>query len=214
MSKKYILDLDNNNDWIQVINKKYKNNTNYESDNDYNNLKKILCYNIITNKKCNYNNKCMYAHTLSEQNVEPKRKNAYDILLNNNNLSNINLKTNYTLYNSLLELTKSCDLCIIGKCTGGYNCKYGVCLKKLCICIKDLNFGNCNIKCDLIHLTKRGLVPFYKINEFNNNLFELIKTEEIAENKYLPDDISENLSFSDSEESIDEYDSSIFDKIN
>jgi hypothetical protein len=146
----------------------------------------------------------MYAHTLDEQNVEQKRKNVYDIIIHNEDLSTIDLKTDYELYYSLLELTKVCDLCINNKCTGGYNCKYGVCLEKLCICIKDLNYGNCT-KCELVHLTTRGLVPFYKTIEtkYDNNI--LINRDD--------DNISE-LSLSDSDDDINEFDVSIFSKYN
>lgn len=129
-------------------------------DNNFNH-KKILCNNIVIKGFCSYGNKCSYAHTLDEQNLDISRKNAYDIIKNDSDLSHIDLKTNYLLYKTLLSLTKTCAQCIKGKCKGGYNCKFGVCLKKYQLCEDDLNYGNCNNNCGLIHLTKRKLIPFY-----------------------------------------------------
>lgn len=128
--------------------------------NDNRNIKKVLCQNMITTGICSYGNKCDFAHRLEEQNIDDNRKDAYGILFCNSDLSNINLHQEYSLYKSLLGLTKLCEKY---KCTGGYNCKWGVCEKKYQICIKDLNYGNCIGKCEFVHLTKRGLVPFYYI---------------------------------------------------
>src|ERR1700722_17114726 len=53
----------------------------YETDDE--NMKKILCNNMLIRGKCNYGNKCLYAHNIYEQNVDPIRKKAYDIIMNN-----------------------------------------------------------------------------------------------------------------------------------
>jgi len=146
----------------------YDDDYNYNNEND--NLKKILCHNIIFNTTCKYGNKCLYAHNLDEQNINSNRKCAYDILNNNNQLNNIDLKKNIYLYKALLSLTKICENCNKNKCIGGYNCKSGACSKKYCICVDDLNYGICKcVKCDLVHLTKRGLKPYYQKTILNQD---------------------------------------------
>ena len=129
-----------------------------------NNMKKILCYNIISGKKCNYNNKCLYAHNLNEQNIDPIRVIAYDIIKDNTkDLSNINLIENNKLYETLCQLTKVCTSCEKKMCSGGYNCRNGAISRDLKICYDDLVYGNCKYtKCNYIHLTTRGLVPYLK----------------------------------------------------
>jgi len=126
-----------------------------------NNRNTMLCQNIINYGKCSYRAKCNFAHTLDEQIIE-RRQEAYDIVRSNTNLSHINLQKNYALFKSLLELTKLCNECNNNKCVGGYNCKQGACHKKFVICYRDLYNGNCH-GCDNIHLSKRGLKPYYQI---------------------------------------------------
>lgn len=126
------------------------------------NLKKILCQNIIECGECKYGNKCLYAHNLNEQNIDYRRRIVYNIINSTDDLTFFDLRENYTTYRLLLELTKLCKDCDEGKCIGGYNCKTGACMKKYCVCLNDLNNGNCkNAHCCMIHLTKRGLKPFY-----------------------------------------------------
>jgi hypothetical protein len=133
------------------------------SDEENHNLKKILCQNVIDHGECKYGNKCLYAHSLDEQNIDEKRRLIYELIDDDGDLSDFDLRKNYSTYKFLLELTKFCKNCNDGKCIGGYNCKAGACMKRYCICINDLNNNNCkNPACDFIHLTKRGLKPFYK----------------------------------------------------
>lgn len=130
---------------------------------DKNNIKKMLCFNMLNKKGCNYGNKCMYAHNLEEQKKEPLREVAYDIILNKNDLSNIDLLTDRDLYHSLIQLTRTCMYCNKGVCTGGYNCKYGVIKSSYQICYDDLLDGKCQrSSCPYVHLTRRGLVPYSK----------------------------------------------------
>jgi hypothetical protein len=104
----------------------------------------------------------MYAHTLDEQIIDPSKKPAWDIILSNTNLENLDLQKNYQLYQSLLQFTKFCKQCDKNECIGGYNCDHGVCNKKFQICQDDLNYGNCSISsCNLIHLTSRKLKPWF-----------------------------------------------------
>ena len=128
------------------------------------NQKKILCQNFIFNGKCNYDTKCLYAHDILEQNIDPHRKKTLDLLLDNNDLSDIDLSqyNNKILLRELLTYTKMCDLCILKKCTGGYNCKYGCCIEKYLICYDDLCYNHCtDNNCKKIHLSKRNLKPIY-----------------------------------------------------
>ena len=142
-------------------------------ENKYN-FKKLLCYNIVNNCKCVYKNKCMFAHTLEEQKKEPIRQYIYNILYVWEDLSNININEDKALLNELIILTKECKNCINKKCPGGYNCKFGTCLKENKICYNDLYYGKCyNITVENnhngiilnrcingIHLTEKKLIPY------------------------------------------------------
>lgn len=135
--------------------------TQYRREQKKENHKKMLCTNMTINGKCDYGTKCLYAHSLSEQNVEPARKKVLDILVMDD-LSHIDLAVERDVYRNLSILTKMCDDCYRRKCTGGYNCKYGSCEPKILVCYDDLNYGNCtNPSCNYIHLTERGLKPYY-----------------------------------------------------
>jgi len=142
------------------------------SDNDNTNVKTIICYKIIEGKRCPYGFNCMYAHSLNAQKVDESRKKAYDIILQNNDLSDINLIDNTDLYTNLITLTKLCPNCVKQTCPGGYNCKWGVIKKSYQVCYTDLRYGNCSdMKCKLIHLTKRNLVSFQKQKIDNSSIF-------------------------------------------
>lgn len=139
-----------------------------------NNYKKLLCYNIVNNCKCVYKNKCMFAHALDEQIKEPMRQYVYKIIYEIDDLSEINLNEEKNLLDELLLLTKECKNCMNKKCPGGYNCKYGVCLRENKICYNDLMYGKCynmlmestnddNIiyRCiHGIHLSEKKLIPY------------------------------------------------------
>ncbi len=154
------LDQDQDQDKHDNYNNTYDNGSESYRKQKNDNYKKILCKNINNIGKCIYNNKCLYAHSLDEQNVEPIRKIAYDMIKNNENLSNIDLNKSKHLYNNLLALSKVCSHCEEGICTGGYNCKHGACDKMYVICQIDLNKGTCDNKCCKIHLTSKGLIPY------------------------------------------------------
>lgn len=82
-----------NSNWITVKNKKPIKNKNtqniiydkdiFNKENELLQTKKILCNNMIMRGKCNYGNKCNYAHNIEEQNVDMNRKKAYDIIMDN-----------------------------------------------------------------------------------------------------------------------------------
>ena len=140
--------IDNSDDYFQ--NRKNKGD----------NYKKILCKNININGKCIYNNKCLYAHSLDEQNVEPVRLIAYNMIKKSDNLSEIDLSKSKQIYNTLLSLTRICPQCETHTCTGGYNCKHGACNNAYVVCQTDLNKGTCDGSCGKVHLTKKGLTPY------------------------------------------------------
>jgi hypothetical protein len=128
---------------------------------DNRNYKKMLCENVVMHGGCNYGTRCNYAHKLEEQIVDNYKKNAYDILKSENDISNIDLQKDLVLYKTFVNLGKLCENCDKNKCTGGFNCKFGACSKIYQICLKDLNYGDCVANCNYIHLTKRGIRPFY-----------------------------------------------------
>ena len=159
---------------------------------DENNIKKLLCFNIVNNLKCVYKNKCLFAHSIDEQVKDSYREFIYKMIYYWNNLSNININYDKELFNELLIFTKECKNCINKKCPGGYNCKFGVCLKELKICYNDLLYGKCkntlvdekitdktykilNDNTDIIddcriirrcycgiHMSEKNLIPYYQ----------------------------------------------------
>lgn len=140
------------------------------------NIKKLLCYKIINNNECSYKNKCMFAHNITEQKKDVYRELIYNMINVYENLSSINIFEDVELMDELVIYTKECKNCVINKCPGGYNCKFGACLKELVICYNDLCYGKCtnplkvytnantNIKIHRcihgIHLTEKKLLPY------------------------------------------------------
>lgn len=118
------------------------------------NNKTIICRNILQESKhCSHGNKCVFAHSLNEQYIVPNRKLAYDII-KKNDAENIVIDND--LYRVFLQMTRVCKQCVIGKCSGGFNCKYGVISEKYQVCYDDLVNNNCpNSNCNKIHLTKK-----------------------------------------------------------
>lgn len=126
------------------------------------NFKKILCYNMLNEKKCNYGEKCMYAHYLNEQKIEPIRHKIYTLIKCSEDLSRFDLVNDIKLLESILQLTKVCIQCSKNLCPGGYNCRNGAINIKYKICYDDLMYGNCKrLNCQ-VHLTDRKLVPYNK----------------------------------------------------
>lgn len=197
--------------------------SNIKKKNDKN-VKRILCRNIITTGSCSYGTKCKYSHTLEEQIIDKSRKHAWDILLSDISLDNIDLQKDYQLYQTFTILTKLCKQCYNNECIGGYNCDHGVFDKKYQICSQDLNYGNCNNGlCDLIHLTTRGLKPWFSKDKIViNSTIPIIKGTLLSNNFFVnsvcanEETLSEFTDSSDDEYNItnndDEYDISIFSK--
>lgn len=150
--------------------------------------KRLLCNTVLSNTKCRYNSTCKYAHSLKDQIIDFDKEFLFKIILDKN-LSNYNNQItpkNNEIYTNLKHFTTVCDLCINNKCTGGFNCKYGVNHFSLKLCKNDLLTGAClNKIVDIIlpqfildkfkdiecintyvgclnghHLTDRGMMPY------------------------------------------------------
>jgi len=162
------------------------------------NIKKLLCYNIVNYSKCLYRNKCLFAHSLEDQKKDTSRQYIYDMIYTIEDLSNINIYNDKTLFDEINIYTKECKNCISKKCPGGYNCKFGACTKDIKICYNDIMYGKCyNIlrqentnnliikRCiHGVHLTEKNLIPYYlRIPiDFNSGEFTLLKSNNINYN--------------------------------
>jgi hypothetical protein len=116
----------------------------------------------------------MFAHTLDEQKKEPIRQFIFNMLYIWDDLSNINVNEDKFLLDELLILTKECKNCINKKCPGGYNCRFGTCLRENKICYNDMMYGKCyNMLMETnhndiiiyrcmhgIHLTEKKFIPY------------------------------------------------------
>jgi len=165
-------------------------------------LKKLMCKNILTNGKCSYENKCLYAHNLNEQNMDHKRKLVYDIIMGRIPYINNDIQIDDEIYKIFIQLCKICDLCSKNKCPGGFNCKHGVFDKQYQVCADDLRDGVCyNITCSKIHLTNKGIKSLkelklnFNLNDFENN--KLIDYDDYKRSKYIKEtgdiNITENI---------------------
>jgi hypothetical protein len=113
--------------------------------------KTILCNSYINKTKCEYKNKCTFAHNLSEQNINQDRKIAYEIVKSKKTIDTDNLDKN--IYNELCILTRVCEKCVNNKCVGGYNCSRGAIDPKYQVCYNNLVCKSCsNSKCTSLHL--------------------------------------------------------------
>ncbi|XWV26302.1 hypothetical protein QJ857_gp0772 [Tupanvirus soda lake] len=156
------------------------------------NEKRLICFSTINSEKCGYGSNCTYAHSFEEQKIDDDKKFIYQIVLDKNLMNFFSMTNPKTdeIYKHLLFLTHICDNCTNKKCTGGYNCRNGVCHFSLKLCKNDLLTGEClnklteiNVNKDIIdrlnsngfvecetykgcinghHLTTRNLIPYYK----------------------------------------------------
>lgn len=172
---------------------RFNDNMPFRKDNTN---KRILCFNIITSKKCIHGDECKFAHSLNEQskdkynsivlNVINKVKDAKNRNILEGNIGiNKNILADSKLYKYFLKYTSICNKCIINKCVGGYNCKYGIFDKSNLLCFYDLEFGNCNPKyCNFLHITN------YNIHE--KNYFKTSKEILKFPKPYIINDNKEN----------------------
>ena len=141
-------------------------------------VKRVLCKNVIEGNGCNYRLTCLYAHDLDEQKIDQHRQNAIRILKNNtidnNGIVDSDMQTVFLLY------TKTCPQCIINKCVGGYNCKYGAPINDLVVCADDI-LEECSDKhCNKIHLRCNGFV-FNEEQQKINEEFLIEKTVDVSD---------------------------------
>ena len=73
-----------------------------------NNYKKILCYNILNCNVCTYRDKCLFAHSLDEQVKENIKQKIINIILYDENLSNLNICYDNLFYNEIMVFTNEC----------------------------------------------------------------------------------------------------------
>lgn len=155
------------------------------------NEKRLICFSVINKEECNYGQYCTYAHNLNEQVIDKDKLFMYRIVLDSklNNYQESG-KCVDVILRDLLFMTHVCKNCVKSNCTGGFNCRSGVCDPFLKLCKNDLLTGECvnsiiNItpNHDIInklvgdnfepcteykgcinghHLTSRGLQPYYK----------------------------------------------------
>lgn len=132
---------------------------------EYDNMKKMLCNNILTSGTCCYGDKCMYAHNLEEQNIDPLRKHAFDIIDGKEKFTG---DLDKELAKIFLQLTVLCEDCKNNICQGGYNCKFGTLNIKYQVCVDDLRTGLCyNTSCSCVHLSALGINPLNIPDNFN-----------------------------------------------
>jgi hypothetical protein len=122
--------------------------------------KRVLCYKMLKDGDCPYGHNCRFAHGIAEQNVDPTRKRIYNIIDKIETVKNLDPKDDSELYDNLFKLTRLCQKCKDGICTGGLNCREGSHLDKYHICKRDLMYGDCDDKtCTKVKMTELGIVP-------------------------------------------------------
>lgn len=152
------------------------------------NTKRLLCYNMVTKNCCVYKNKCIFAHSIKEQIKDNNKLVIHDIIKNKQDLCDIDTVNDSKLFSELLIFTKDCKKCLINKCSGGFNCKYGIYDNDTKICYSDLIYGKCSLKtynsiipnvnrCNNgIHLTDKNFIPHNQrlfMKSFNNQFHKL-----------------------------------------
>lgn len=130
----------------------------HNDDQIINKKKELLCINMQKNNVCQYQNICSYAHSLKEQHITNIRKIIYDII-NKKEKLNIDLLCNHDVLTNLVQMTNICKRCQQKKCSGGYNCKYGVIDDKYLICYENLVISNCIDKnCKKYHIMDNNML--------------------------------------------------------
>ncbi len=145
--------------WTTVRKTKHVKKIDSSSSCNMNNNKKIMCNNMITSGECKYSNRCLYAHSYEEQNVDELRKKAYDIIMGKKVILYTDVICD-NIYAIFAQLTHVCIACMNNRCPGGFNCKFGTFNKKYQVCYSDLQTGECDdLQCEKIHLSEKGIKP-------------------------------------------------------
>lgn len=135
----------------------------FETNKCDDNLKRLLCNNVLASGKCNYGDKCMYSHSLTDQKVDYNREKAYNLIRSSQQKHDIDVYDLENIFNdkelcrTLIQLTKTCQHCENGKCPGGYNCKYGVFDCAYQICYDDLCNDCIANDCKYVHMSNIGI---------------------------------------------------------
>jgi len=145
------------------------------------NEKTLLCKSVIDKTTCRYGKKCLFAHSLKEQHINPCRKIIYDIMKFKRNIKNLNIDKE--TFDTILILTKLCYKCVENKCKGGLNCRLGAVSVEYQICYDDFVHGKCDNKlCKLFHFTSIG----YKRQEpVFNNVDNISELSELSDNDII-----------------------------
>ena len=175
--------------------------------------KKILCNSYIDKTKCEYKNKCTFAHNLSEQYIYPARKAAYEIIKSKKMLDTDTLDKK--ILDELRILSLVCDKCINNRCVGGYNCSRGAISPAYQVCYNNLMYKSCNnIRCSSIHLNQQKQKSPPKKDKINISPPEspiIISPPESPEyNKYSNSDIEIDLDLELEEDNPEYLTESIF----
>lgn len=156
------------------------------------NQKKLLCFSLINNIVCGYNEKCSYAHSLKDQVIDPERKFIYQLILN----KSVTLTPKYLnsfpsssieiIYKQFSFMSYLCKKCKHNKCTGGYNCKNGALCKELKICKNDVLTGECNNEKIEIHVDMDIISKIMNNKTDLNPYIGCINGHHLTERKLVP----------------------------
>lgn len=187
----------------------------------HNNHKRLICYSTINNLDCNYGSNCTYAHSIDEQVIDDDKKFIYRIILDEKMMDFFSITNPKTeeIYKSLLFMSNVCGSCLASKCTGGFNCRHGVCFACLKLCKNDLLTGECcnpqreiMVKSSITsklegdgfqicekyfgcqnghHTSNRNLMPYYKyIHQRESTKIRLCQSQSID---YLSDPVTDSM---------------------
>ena len=171
----------------KLINKSISKTINKIKDDTYdvNNMKRMLCKNVLAYGKCNYGDKCLYSHSLLEQKKDSFRDIIYSYIIayvknHKINQFDVSIIHNKDFMRALHQLTKTCQQCEEGVCQGGYNCKFGVFNKLYQVCYDDL-YSECTVqKCPYVHTSLMGVKNEKNKSLHNTNFY----SKTIQHNKY------------------------------
>lgn len=136
----------------------------------YNNRKRLLCYSFLNDETCLYNNKCAYAHSYEEQNIDDDKIFLYEIIFDEKLMGFylVNNPKTDEIYKKLLFFSNICEQCINKKCTGGFNCRYGSFISTIKICKNDFLSGGCLNKIVEISMDNNIVEKINKISSNSN----------------------------------------------
>lgn len=105
------------------------------------NGKKLMCRSMTAHKYCIRMHDCSYAHTLEEQQLDPAKLLTIQLMLNREMIHPVHQIDR--IYQESLSMSRLCDGCHNGDCTGGYNCRNGACHRELLVCCDDIYNQSC-----------------------------------------------------------------------